>query len=153
MIEITGAAFVYALDGPNNIEKELPPPKELTDAFPGIRRIFSEAHLRYAFERFGVPYVVSIQCYDRPPMHRHLSCREADPIAVAFLRQLRTAGGTPAELHDPVTDLSRPAAKSDFTYYSPGDLIENTGWRKMPGARIITSMPACVSRSPLHRLT
>ena len=133
VIEITGAAFVYALDGPNNIEKELPPPKELTDAFPGIRRIFSEAHLRYAFERFGVPYVVSMQCYDRPPMHRHLSCREADPIAVAFLRQLRTAGGTPAKLHDPVSDLSRPTAKSDFTYYSPGDLIENTGWRKMPG--------------------
>ncbi len=28
--EITGAAFVYALDGPDNIEKEDPPPKELT---------------------------------------------------------------------------------------------------------------------------
>jgi hypothetical protein len=133
VVEITGAAFVYALDGPNNIEKELPPPKELTEAFPGIRRIFSEAHLRYAFERFGVPYVVSIQCFDQPPMHRHLSCREAEPIAVAFLRQLRTAGGTPSKLQEPVTDLSRPAAKSDFTFYSPGDLIENTGWRKMPG--------------------
>jgi hypothetical protein len=133
VVEITGAAFVYALDGPNNIEKELPPPKELTEAFPGIRRIFSEAHLRYAFERFGVPYVVSIQCFDQPPMHRHLSCREAEPIAVAFLRQLRTAGGKPSKLQEPVTDLSRPAAKSDFTFYSPGDLIENTGWRKMPG--------------------
>ena len=133
VIEITGAAFVYALDGPSHIEKELPPPKELADAFPGIRRILSEAHLRYAFERFGVPYVVSIQCYDQPGRHWRLSCNEAEPIALAFLRQLRTAGGTPAKLREPTVDLSRPTAKSDFTYYSPGDLIENTGWRKMPG--------------------
>ena len=34
---------------------------------------------------------------------------------------------------EPKFDLSRPAAQSDFTYYSPGDLIENTGWHKMPG--------------------
>jgi len=27
VIEITGAAFVYALDGPSHIEKELPPPR------------------------------------------------------------------------------------------------------------------------------
>ena len=33
----------------------------------------------------------------------------------------------------PHIDLSRPQAKSDFTYYSPGDLIPNTGWHKMPG--------------------
>ena len=64
VVEITGAAFVYALDGPDNIEKEDPPPKELTEAFPGIRRILSEAHVRYVFQRFGVPYVLSIQCYD-----------------------------------------------------------------------------------------
>ena len=131
--EITGAAFVYALDGPNNIEKEEPPPKELTEAFPGIRRVLSEAHVRYAFKRFGVPYVLSIQCYDMHPSSRHLGCREADPIAIAFLRQLRTVGGTPAKLTEPTADLSRPAAKSDFTYDAPGDLIDNTGWHKMPG--------------------
>ena len=68
VVEITGAAFVYELDGPNNIEKEDPPPKELIEAFPGIRRILSEAHVRYVFERFGVPYVVSIQCYDMQPV-------------------------------------------------------------------------------------
>ena len=133
VVEITGAAFVYALDGPNNIEKEDPPPKELIEAFPGIRRILSEAHVRYVFQRFGVPYVLSIQCYDRHPSSRHLGCKEADPIAAAFLRRLRTAGGSPAKLPEPKTDLSRPAAKSDFTFYSPGDLIENTGWKKNPG--------------------
>ena len=133
VVEITGAAFVYALDGPNNIENESPPPKELIEAFPGIRRILSEAHLRYVFQRFGVPYVVSIQCYDMHPSSKHLGCKEADPIAAAFLRQLRTAGGMPAKLPQPISDLRRPAAKSDFTYYSPGDLIEKTGWHKMPG--------------------
>jgi len=131
--EITGAAFVYALDGPDHIEKEDPPPKELVEIFPGIRRILSEAHVRYVFQRFGVPYVVSIQCYDMRASSRHLSCREADPIAAAFLRQLRTAGGMPAKLQEPKFDISRPQGKSDFTYYGPGDLIENTGWRKMPG--------------------
>ena len=131
VVEITGAAFIYALDGPDH--QEVFPPRGLESQFPGMRRILREAHVRYAFERFGVPYVVSIQCYDRPPMHRHLSCREADPIALAFLRQLRTAGGAPAKVQEPTSDLSRPQAKSDFTYYGPGDLIENTGWRKRPG--------------------
>jgi hypothetical protein len=133
VVEITGAAFVYALDGPNHIEKELPPPKDLAEAFPGIRRVLSEAHLRYAFERFGVPYVVSIQCYDQPGRRWRLSCNEAEPVALAFLRQLRTAGGTPAKLSEPRADLGRPTAKSDFTYYGPGDLIANSGWDKLPG--------------------
>jgi hypothetical protein len=132
VVEITGAAFVYALDGPDR-EEVFPPPRGLDELFPGIQRILREAHVRYAFERFGVPYVVSIQCYDQPARHWRLSCREADAIALAFLRQLHTAGGTPAKLPEPVADLSRPTAKSDFTYYGPGDLIENTGWRKMPG--------------------
>ena len=70
-ITITGGAFVYDLDGPNH--QEVFPAKDLQDSFPGIRRILREAHLRYAFERFGVPYVVSIQCYDRPPSTRYRS--------------------------------------------------------------------------------
>ena len=72
MFEISGAAFVYDLDPPNHIEKEEPPPKDLAEQFPGIRRILSEAHVRYVFERFGVPYVLSIQCYDMRPSSRHL---------------------------------------------------------------------------------
>jgi len=133
IFEISGAAFIYALDGPNHIEKETPPPKELLEIFPGIRRILSEAHLRYVFQRFGVPYVLSIQCYDMRPSSKHLSCKEADPLALRFLKLLHTAGGTPTKLHEPKIDLNRPQAKSDFTFYGPGDLIENSGWRKMPG--------------------
>jgi len=133
VVEISGAAFIYDLDPPNHVEKEEPAPKGLDEQFPGIRRILSEAHMRYVFERFGVPYVLSIQCYDMRPSSKHLSCREADPVAERFLRQLHTAGGTPAKIETPKFDLSRPDAKSDFTYYGPGNLIENSGWKKMPG--------------------
>jgi hypothetical protein len=131
-IEIGGAAFTYELDGPDH--KEVFPAKDLEADFPGIRRILRDAHVRYAFERFGVPYVVSIQCYDRRPSPKYLSCREADPIATAFLHKLRIAGGTPQEVKPPHIDLTRPKEQSpDFTFHSPGDLIPNSGWRKMPG--------------------
>ncbi len=132
LFEISGAAFIYELDPPNHVEKESIP-NELDHQFPGIRRILSEAHVRYVFERFGVPYVLSIQCYDMRPSSKHLSCREADPLALRFLNLLRTAGGTPAKIAQPKFDLSRPEGKTDFTYYAPGDLIENSGWKKMPG--------------------
>ena len=131
VFEISGAAYVYDVDGPNI--QEVFTPKGLDDLFPGIRRILREAHVRYVFERFGVPYVLSIQCYDQPPSHKYLSCREVDPLAVNFLRQLRTTGGTPTKIQEPKSDLSRPEGKSDFTYYGPGDLIENTGWKKLSG--------------------
>ena len=130
-VEITGAAFVYGLDGPDH--QEVFPAPALESSYPGIQRILREAHVRYSFERFGVPYVVSIQCYDRPPSGRYLSCREADPVAVKFLQLLRTAGGAPRPVAEPHVDLARPTAKSDFNYYSPGDLIPDTGWNKMPG--------------------
>jgi hypothetical protein len=94
-----------------------------------------ENHVRYVFERFGVPYVMSIQCYDHRPTRKHLTCREADQVALRFLDRLQTAGGTPTpKLPEPKVDLSRPQQQSpDFTYFGPGDLIPNTGWKKMPG--------------------
>ncbi len=65
VVEITGAAYVYDLDGPNH-EEVFPAAQRARQASsPGMRRILREAHVRYAFERFGVPYVVSIQCYDQ----------------------------------------------------------------------------------------
>jgi hypothetical protein len=133
-IEITGASFTYDLDGPNFQEVFPPKDKELETLFPGIKRILREAHVRYAFERFGVPYVLSIQCYDQRVSAKFLSCREADPIAEKFLRQLHIAGGAPQKISEPHLDLTRPEKKSpDFTYYAPGDLIPNSGWKKMPG--------------------
>jgi hypothetical protein len=132
-VELGGAAFIYDLDAPNH-QEVFPAPKEFADQFPGMQRVLRENHVRYAFERFGVPYVVDIQCYDRKPSHKYLACREADQVAQRFLKQLQTAGGTPTPIAEPTFDLSRPEKSSeDFTYYSPGDLIENSGWKKMPG--------------------
>jgi hypothetical protein len=132
-IEITGAGFTYDLDPPDHQEVFPPKDKDLETLYPGIRRILREAHVRYAFERYGVPYIVSIQCYDQRVSSKYLSCREGDPIAAAFLKRLRIAGGTPQSIAEPKLDLTEPAAKSDFTYYGPGDLIPNSGWKKMPG--------------------
>ena len=132
VIEITGAAFIYDLDGPDH-QEVFPPSKELEALFPGMKRILREAHVRYVFQRYGVPYVLSIQCYDQRAKRGILTCKQADPIAEQFLKQLKIAGGAPAKLSQPKFDLSRPAAQSDFTYYGPGDLIENTGWHKLPG--------------------
>ena len=138
VFEMSGAAFIYDLDGPDHIEKELPPPKEIAEAFPGIRRIMSEAHLRYVFRRFGVPYVLSIQCYDMHPSSKHLACKEADPLALRFLKLLHTAGGAPAKIAQPVTNLSRPPAKSGFHVLQPRRpdrefrLAQNGGPRRLP---------------------
>ncbi len=90
--------------------------------------------MRYAFERFGVPYVVSIQCYDRRPSKRFLTCRDADQVAEKFFNRLELAGGTPSQIAQPKIEVARPEKSSeDFTYYGPGDLIPNSGWKKMPG--------------------
>ncbi|HWK96072.1 MAG TPA: M23 family peptidase [Pseudolabrys sp.] len=132
-LEFTGAAFTYDLDGPSREEVFTPKDKDLVAQFPGIRRILHEAHVRYAFERFGVPYILSIQCYDRRPSSQFLSCREADPIAESFLKRLQLAGGTPQTVEGPKLDLTRPEAKSDFTYYAPGDMIPGSGYKKLPG--------------------
>ena len=130
---MTGAAYTYDLDGPDHQEVFSVRDKELEAQYPGIKRILREAHVRYVFERFGVPYVLAIQCYDQPIATRYLSCKEADPVAVKFLKLLHVAGGTPQTVAEPHLDLSQPSAKSDFTYYSPGFLIPESGWRKMPG--------------------
>ena len=132
-VQIGGAAFVYDLADPNS-QEVFAPPKELAAKFPGMQRVLRENHVRYVFERFGVPYVVMIQCYDRRPSRRFLACREADQVAQRFLDRLQTAGGSPQPIDEPKFDLSRPVKESeDFTYYGPGDLIENSGWKKLPG--------------------
>ncbi|MGI8526250.1 MAG: M23 family peptidase [Pseudolabrys sp.] len=133
-IELGGAAYIYDLPGPNH-QEVFPPPKEFAEKFPGMQRILRENHVRYVFERFGAPYIVSIQCYDRRPSRKYLSCREADPVAQRFLSNLATAGGTPGStIPEPKVDLTRPQEQSsDFTYFGPGDLISNSGWHKMPG--------------------
>jgi hypothetical protein len=139
-VQITGSILIYDLADPLGDKGE--PVKALAAQFPDLRRFIREGYLRYAFTRFGVPYVVSIQCLDSAPRERRLACREAYPVAERFLKALRIAGGQPSL---PRTDIAsdiaeRPAAMSpDFTYFPAGDIVARSGARKQGGREDFTA--------------
>jgi hypothetical protein len=133
-VQITGSILTYDIDDPLGGKGE--PVKTLSAQFPDLRRFIREGYVRYAFTRFGVPYVVSIQCLDSVPRAKRLACREAYPVAERFLKALRIAGGQPSRprLDIPATLTERPpAASADFTYLPPGDIIPGSGYRKQGG--------------------
>ena len=133
-VQITGSILVYDLADPLGGKGE--PVKALAAQFPDIRRFIREGYVRYAFTRFGVPYVVSIQCLDSAPRARRLACREAYPVAERFLKALRIAGGQPSPPRRDIPSeiAERPAAASpDFTYYPGGDIIARSSVRRRGG--------------------
>src|SRR5713101_4007310 len=93
-IHIGASALVYELDEPAGM---IGWPVHGLDDFPGIRRVYLENYVRYTFVRYGVPYVVAIECFDGGSRFRKISCRDADKVAVRFLKALRFAGGTPQQ--------------------------------------------------------
>jgi len=142
-VQITGSTLTYELDGPAVSQGAAVP--ELQRKFPGIRRLLLENRVRYTFVRFGVPYFVSIQCFDGGKRKRRLACREADQIAVRFLNALDIAGGAPSpavpssqadgnETGSAGQTIRQPEEMSpDFTYYAPGDILPGTGMRGQGG--------------------
>lgn len=131
LVSLSGFSFVYDLPRPvGRIES---PPRDIASEFPGIRRQILESTLRYSFERYGVPYVVSIQCYDAPQTSRRLSCKNADRVAQRFLHALQLAGGTPSAVGTTIpapTPIERPGQISTvFTYHPAGSLIPGTGMK------------------------
>ena len=90
-VQITGSALVYDVADPAGGKGE--PVKPLAATYPDLRRFIREGYVRYAFTRFGVAYVVSIQCLDSIAKPRRLACKEAYPVAERFLKGLRIAGG------------------------------------------------------------
>jgi hypothetical protein len=139
-VQITGSILTYDIDDPLGGKGE--PVKALAAQFPDLRRFIREGYVRYAFTRFGVPYVVSIQCLDSVPRAKRLACREAYPVAERFLKALRIAGGAPSR---PRLDIAAaiaerpPASSPDFTYRPPGDIIPNSGYRKQSGRADFTA--------------
>jgi murein DD-endopeptidase MepM/ murein hydrolase activator NlpD len=133
-VQITGSALIYDIADPLGGKGE--PVKQLAALYPDLRKFIREGYVRYAFTRFGVPYVVSIQCLDSVAKPRRLACKEAYPVAERFLKALRIAGG---QRKRPLTDVAsnlidRPAERSaDFTYRPTGDIIPNTGYRSKAG--------------------
>ena len=134
-VTITGSLLTYELDPPAGDAGTSVPALEAE--FPGIRKIMLENRVRYAFERFGVPYVVSVDCFDASvARYHHMACRDADRVIERFLRALRIAGGmphaTPQAAAAPAPE--RPAeASPTFAYFSPGRLIPGTGFRSNGG--------------------
>jgi hypothetical protein len=131
----SGLGMTYQLDGPALPEGELA--KALQNDYPGIRRYLHESYIRYSFDRYGVTYVAAIYCLDTRPRSTILTCKQADRVMDRFLRALKLAGGTPsASLTVDALRLDRPKDESkDFTYFSPGFLIPNTGLKKDVGGR------------------
>jgi hypothetical protein len=93
-VQISGSALLYELDG-SVAPDQAAPVQQLDGQFPGIRRVLMESHLRYTFVRYGVPYFVAIECFDGANSSRRLSCREADKVALRFLKALNIVGGAP----------------------------------------------------------
>ena len=124
-VQITGSMLVYDIDDPAGGKGE--PVKALSAQFPDLRRFIREGYVRYAFTRFGVPYVVSIQCLDSAPRARRLACREAYPVAERFLKALacrrRPARRGRAWILRPASPSGRRQRSPDFTYRPSGDII------------------------------
>jgi hypothetical protein len=139
-VQITGSNLIYDIEDPLGGKGE--PVKALAGQFPDLHRFIREGYVRYAFTRFGVPYVVSIPCLDSAPRERRLACREAYPVAERFLRALRVAGGLPSQprMDIPPGMVRRPVDPSpDFTYRPSGDIIANSGYRKQGGRADFTT--------------
>jgi hypothetical protein len=141
-IQISASTVVYELDGP--LADQGAPVPALEQDFPGIRRVILESRVRYVFTRFDIPYFVSIACNDGAKSARLLACREADQIAVRFLKNLAIVGGLPpAEpAKTAAATIEQPdAASPDFTYSAPGDILPGTGM-KGHGGRADTTVYA-----------
>lgn len=132
-IHITGLRIFHDLDG--HPTPEMRPVTELEKRFPGVRRLYAEGHVRYTFMRFGVPYVVSIECFNGRPRLLRLICTQADRIALHFINALRLVGGTPQDLPPPdPPPVVRPQLMSTtFTYHSPGRIFPGSGFRGASG--------------------
>jgi len=133
-VQITGSLLIYDLADPRGGTGE--PVKTLSAQFPDLRRFIREGYVRYAFTRFGIPYVVSIQCLDSTPRAQRLACREAYPVAERFLQALHVAGGMPApsrrDINSEIAERP-PAASLDFSYRPSGDIIASSGVGKQGG--------------------
>jgi hypothetical protein len=134
-VHISGSALLYELDEPTGVVN-WPVNGGLGADFPGIRRVYLESAARYIFLRYGVPYVVSIECHDGGMRFRKMSCRDADKVAIRILRSLQVTGGTPQPQPGNVTadTIDRPQAQSPaFSYHSPGDILPGSGMRGHSG--------------------
>ena len=106
-VQITGSLLTYDVDDPAGGKGE--PVKSLASQYPDLRRFIREGYVRYAFTRFGVPYVVSIQCLDIDAARAAPRLPRGLPRRRAFPESLACGGRTPG------TAARRPAHRSQRT--------------------------------------
>src|SRR5260370_13834887 len=92
---ISGFPLLYDVDQPVGMVEH--PVKGFDADFLGIRHVLLENYARNTFERYGVPYVVSILCFDGGSRYRMISCRDAGKVAERFLKALHVPGGAPSQ--------------------------------------------------------
>ena len=149
-VQIAGSALIYDIADPAGGKGE--PVKLLATTYPDLRKFIREGYVRYAFTRFGVAYVVSVQCLDSVAKPRRLACKEAYPVAERLLKALHVAGG---QRMRPLADMAsaiidRPLARSaEFSYRPSGDIIPNTGYRNKSGH--LDAMAYAQIRFPLEK--
>jgi hypothetical protein len=133
LVEISASTLLYDLPAANKAADL--PMRGPEKTFPNIRRFVLENYLRYAFEKYGMTYVVSISCFDGRPKARWISCAQADRVAQYFLNALNLAGGNPdAPKASAFAATTRPKTVSpDFTYYPVGRLLPGTGFKRNDG--------------------
>ena len=135
-VQITGSLLTYDIDDPAWAARASRS-RRWRRNIPDLRRFIREGYVRYAFTRFGVPYVVSIQCLDSVPRARRLACREA------YARRRALSEGAARRRRQAVAAAhghclrTRATGRADGRPISPirppGDIIADTGYRKQSG--------------------
>jgi Peptidase family M23 len=133
-VEVQISGFTFTYDVAHESPESRPVPA-LEARFPGIKRLLQEGHVRYVFVKYGVPYVVSIECFDGRPRLLRLICTQADRIALHFLNLLHIAGGAPQPtvIPDPPIVARPELTAENFSYHSPGKLYPGSGFRGAGG--------------------
>jgi Peptidase family M23 len=106
------------------------------DRYPGLRRLLGRDEVTYAFRKYGAPYFLNLECSNRTPRPKELTCAQADAIARAVLGGLRLIGGGPLPVkHGAAAPARRLVSVSpDFTYFPPGSLLLGTSEQGKGGA-------------------
>jgi hypothetical protein len=138
---VSGFALLYDLPEPVGMVER--PVKEFGADLPGIRHLYLENYARNTFERYGVPYVVSILCFDgssrllaRSPSA--FSGRCESPAARPRRHPMRVSP-TPSSGRRPCPRISRFMVRATS---SPAP-----AFGAKADAPIIRSIPRCAFRS------
>src|SRR4051812_2218645 len=150
-IHIGGSALVYELDEPVGM---IGWPVHGLEGIPGIRRLYLENFVRYTFVRYGVPYVVAIECSDAGLRIRRMSCRDADKVACGSSRRCASRVArrrTSRRRSTPPPSIGRRNSRRSSPITAPATSFQAPAFGAKAASRTTPSIPGCVSRLPRRR--